>query len=105
MSDDAPYTPPPTVCLCGHSPLEEFRADARDIPPTPHSLGCSECGRAWLFKSGEWLNPPCERCGSTGVIRIEREPDGSGGGAVPCVCVAGDAAVVRDRQPEEVHPC
>lgn len=99
MSDDAPYTPPPAACLCGHSPLEEFRADARDIPPTPHSLGCSECGRLWLFEADEWLNPPCERCGSTGVIQVEDGRD------VPCACVAGDAAVVRDRQPEEAPRC
>lgn len=72
-------------------PLAAIVRDARDVcDRVPRRLTDEELGgRAALEAAG--LEPvdgwdDCGRCGGTGVIRVEREPDGSGGGAVPCVC-------------------
>jgi len=66
------------------------RAARRVTEGVPRRLTDEELGgRAALEAAG--LEPvdgwdDCGRCGGTGVIRVEREPDGSGGGSVPCVC-------------------
>lgn len=41
---------------------------------------------------------PCDWCGGTGVMRVDREPDGSGGGAVPCRCRSGSPGHGLDAQ-------
>lgn len=68
-------------------------AAVRLVPP-PRSTSAPECVSGSVSGSvsaaEDVVDPrdagPCDHCGGTGVLRVEREPDGSGGGAVPCRC-------------------